>query len=60
MRRLRTFLSQRRDKDGGEGENGHPPKDLQRVDGSVDEREGTDVIELSSTFKHPSKTLQMV
>ena len=60
MRRLRPLLSQRCDKDGGEGEEGHSPQDLQRVNGPVDEREGTDVIELSSTFRHPSKTLQMV
>jgi hypothetical protein len=41
---LRPFLPQRRNEDGGKGEEDYPPKDLQRVDGSFDERERKGVI----------------
>jgi len=40
---LCPFLSEQCDEDGGAGEKGYPPKDLQGVDVSADERERKDV-----------------
>jgi hypothetical protein len=39
---LCPFLSEQCDEDGGAGEKGYPPKDLQGVDVSADERERKD------------------
>jgi hypothetical protein len=43
MRRLRPLLPQWCDEDGGEGEEGHSPQDLQRVNDPLDERKRTNV-----------------
>ena len=45
MRSLRPLLSKRCNEDGGEGEKDHPAKNVQGIDGTVDERKRTYVAE---------------